>query len=614
MCTLKLFVILLLVLLVLGVLAFVLDSVKEKEIDNPNYPTRAYKIARGCSFIVKFGMILTACALVGSLAPAGLGLAMAFAIPKPTSVPKGSWFDHSHNVATTLPFGAIIPLDWRFLNAGEKVNQNISGFCRALQLKAPAMQDIDLKWATFFVPFRILCDSTEQIVSKPKPASLNTSSSVVDSIVLNPTDVQFPYMPFDADAQKHLLSWASAVDSTDYTSFGAFTIGGLMDYLGFPCESFSYLKSNATSIKPISGSVPINLLPLMAYHSICNHFFVDDCFRREDSSNVVSIDTSWVGEHSLSQVAASGLLSLRFSQYESDPFLKASSGSRIARINTASQFKVDEGGSSTSYLDANKVRGMFALDEFARKVEYFYGDMRKQIKYMFGVITSDRSAMSPILVNAGSQPVQVSELNNTTLQSVDATQTRQSAGKMLSSFGQHNKTFVAEELGVYITLAWIRPRTCYLNRLPIQFETYLDSASIPNPLFSEIGDVALKRRQVDFNPFSTEASYGVSTNNIGLDFGYNTRYVLEKYSFDSFTGDFRDSLVYWHCAREFTTSSRLTPTYQFRQINPSYLKSDQSLNRIFSVIDSVDGARPFQLQMRFNTAVWQFYPHIDDEL
>ena len=81
MFTLKLFVVLLLALLVLGVLAFVFDSVKETESDNLNYPTRAYKIVRACSFIVKFGMILTACGIIGSIVPAGLGLAMAFAVP-----------------------------------------------------------------------------------------------------------------------------------------------------------------------------------------------------------------------------------------------------------------------------------------------------------------------------------------------------------------------------------------------------------------------------------------------------------------------------------------------------------------------------------------------------
>ena len=164
MCTIELFAILLIALLVLGILAFVLDSVKDKELDAPVSSSRAFRIVCGCSFLVKFGMILTACALVGSLSTAGLGLAMAFAIPKPTKVQPSSWFDHSHNVATTIPFGAIVPVDWRFMLPGEKFKQNISGFCRALMLKAPAMQDVDLKFATFFVPTRLLNDNNEEII------------------------------------------------------------------------------------------------------------------------------------------------------------------------------------------------------------------------------------------------------------------------------------------------------------------------------------------------------------------------------------------------------------------------------------------------------------------
>jgi len=160
-----------------------------------------------------------------------------------------------------------------------------------------------------------------------------------------------------------------------------------------------------------------------------------------------------------------------------------------------------------------------------------------------------------------------------------------------------------------MTLAWIRPRTCYLNRLPIQFETWLDHFSIPNPLFAQIGDSTIKERSLNFNPFAK----GTGSLNLANNFGYNSRYVLEKYSFDSFTGDFRDNLSYWHCARDFG-NSHPTPNYLFRQINPFYANDDQSLNRIFSTISSVDGSRPFQLQFRFNTHIWQPYPHIDDEL
>lgn len=631
MCTLKIFVILLLALLVLGVLALSFDLYLYHNDLADEESLRIYRVVKACSFIVKFGMVLTACGIIGSLVPAGLGLAMAFAIPKPTAVPKGSWYDHSHNVATTIPFGAIVPVDWRFLNAGEKAKQGLSGFCRALQLKAPAMQDIDLKWATFFVPARILCDKTEDIVSRPVYYDVNTSEltdtnalnpPIVDAIYLGPDGQHlayssFPYFLFDSTLRGKIIDSAA----TSAASLAKkFSIGSLMDYMGFPCESLSVIKS-ASKTSVFGAKIPINLLPLKAYHAICNHFFVDDCFRREDffstaSSGTVDISTSQTG---LQDITSSPLLNLRFSQYESDPILKCSSGDRSARLaaaSTAGYSNITRGDAENNpyvpAVNANTIRGMFALDEFARKVEYFFGDMRKQIKYMFGVITSDKSAMSPILIDAGTQPVQVSEVGNTTLQSVSSEQSRQSAGKMLSSFGKQTKIFEAEELGVYITLAWVRPRTCYLNKLPHQFETYLDCGTIPNPLFSEIGDVAIKVRTFDFNPFNTATAQNDKSDS---DFGYNTRYVLEKYSFDSFTGDFRDNLAYWHCAREFSQDTRETPSYLFRQINSGYSESDaQSLNRIFSVITDVDGARPFQLQFRFNTQLWQLYPHIDDEL
>lgn len=664
MCTLKLFVILLLALLVLGVLAFVFDSVKETELDNLNYPTRTYKIVRGCSFIVKFGMVLTACALIGSLGSvAGVTAAMAFAIPKPTSVPKGSWFDHSHNVATTLPFGAVVPVDWRFMLPGEKYKSNISGFCRALMLKAPAMQDVDLKYATYFVPTRLLCDSNEEIISEIDPApSVTADPAISDIIVGSSSSKSFPYFNLDANFYSQLVNWILAFKKAGTTS-GTYTfnfdrfatalkksaseddlastarslsnwlVGGLCDYMGFPAITDEQLvkicQTYGDKTSVVAGNllvrlkaVPMSLLPYKAYHAVCNHFFVPDAQRRSMSAKLVDIGTSEVG--SIPSVRASVLFNLRYSQYESDPYTCARTSGEIKRVGDASA--VD---TSVGPINANTIRGMFALDEYARKIECFFGDLRKQIKYMFGVIVSDKSALSPILVNAGSCPIGVSEVQNTTLAPVNSEQSSQSLGKMTAGFGKNYDTFEVEEHGVMLTCVWVRPRTSYLNKLPHLFRTFTTADTIPNPLFSEVGEVALSAYDIDYNPFYwINGQEDLPVNRLDDYFGYNSRYVEWKYTLDSFTGDFRGSLAYWHCAREFGlpvearndevsgahAAAWLTSGYDFNLINGKYTMYEQPLNRIFTQVQGIPNVRPFQLQLRFNTQIWQLYPHIDDEL
>lgn len=654
MCALKLFVILLLALLVLGVLAFVFDSVKETESDNPNYPTRTYKIARACSFIVKFGMILTACGIIGSIVPAGLGLAMAFAIPKPTKVQPSSWFDHSHNVASTIPFGAIVPVDWRFLLPGEKVKQSISGFCRALQLKSPAMQDIDLKYATYFVPIRLLSDDYEFITSHidtPNPINTDFVAGVPSDIIGDSSDGgsarKFPYFVFNKSAIDSVLTAFNAFRNTsaagtpidleklmhqkdDLTSAGqsarlakSFMTGSLLDYMGFPCISASDVSSlpSASTAQNVPYSRPINCLPFMAYQAICNHFFVPDFQRRSDSASLVDISKINSGLQTLASIVQGkdAILQLRYTQYESDPWTCSKNGASIMRVNQASQAFSQISDGDTPVFNANTIRGLFALDEFARKVEYFYNDVRKQIKYMFGVVVSDRSALSPILVDAGSSPIGISEVENTSLQAVqsdsgsDVMQTRQAAGKATSVPRLGSKVFEAEEHGVFMTLVWLRPRTSYLSRLNPMFSEFLDNNSIPNPLFAQIGDVARSAFDVDFNPWKWIAVGGSGCPYDATPvFGYNTRYVEWKYTPDIFTGDFRSNLKYWHVARDF--DSAVAASSAFNMINGKYTEDSQPLNRIFSVIEGVDGTRPFQLQMRFNTQLWQPYPHIDDEL
>ena len=672
MCTIELFAILLIALLVLGILAFVLDSVKDKELDAPVSSSRAFRIVCGCSFLVKFGMILTACALVGSLSTAGLGLAMAFAIPKPTKVQPSSWFDHSHNVATTIPFGAIVPVDWRFMLPGEKFKQNISGFCRALMLKAPAMQDVDLKFATFFVPTRLLSDKNEEIISKvDTPAPAGTYGVLDDILYVSPTGA-YPYISFgDATLNSFIIAARSFTDATTYkfdfdkyystlrstpssSSEGALhgcadfishlSVGSLMDYMGFPVCTDSELSSIATYYRKNTSTAsttrvniratPISLLPFQAYHAICNHFFVPDFQRREVADSLVNIHTDWSGLKSFTSSNyynsdLAKLLTLRYSQYESDPYTCTKTADQVSRIGIASAV-TNEDGVLTDILNANTIRGMFALDEYARKIENFYGDLRKQIKFMFGIKVSDKSALSPILVDAGSCPVGVSEIQNTTLDSVDSEQSSQSLGKMTAGFGKEYSAFEVEEHGVMMSCVWIRPRTSYLNRIPPMFRFFIDQATIPNPLFAEIGNTVVNAYDVDFNPFgwlasSQDKGFDGIINRMNTTFGYSTRYVEWKYTCDSFTGDFRGPLAYWHCARDFDEktvivddSSQSDPYIsaglEFNLINGEYSRNVQPLNRIFTQVSGVPNVRPFQLQLRFKTKIWQPYPHIDDEL
>ncbi len=672
MCTLKLFAILLVLLLVLGVLAFVFDSVKEKETDNPNYPTRAYRVAVGCSFIVKFGMILTACALVGSFASAGLGLAMAFAIPKPTKVQPSSWFDHSHNVATTIPFGAIVPVDWRFMLPGEKFKQNVSGFCRALMLKAPAMQDVDLKYATYFVPTRLLNDNNEAILSEVDASKINSSAvdSFADIIDVNGKTsnlYSYPFFHFNTDLLTEVSQCAkeftvsNSQNKFDWQMFKALLdgdttygetavvaakflntlrVGSLFDYLGLPAitdselasigEFYSKYTSTVTTSRVNIKDIPISLLPFQAYHAICNHYFVPDFQRREVAASLVDIGTHLSGGYIYFRKAAIGrLFELRYSQYESDPYTCTKTAAQVTRIGDASSVGED---SLSALLNANTIRGMFALDEYARKIENFYGDLRKQIKFMFGIKVSDKSALSPILVDAGSCPIGVSEIQNTTLDSVDSEQSSQSLGKMTAGFGKEYSAFEVEEHGVMMTCVWIRPRTSYLNRIPPMFRFFNSQSSIPNPLFAEIGNTEVNAYDVDFNPFGWMALSGTagydSTDIINREnplFGYNTRYIEWKYTCDSFTGDFRGPLAYWHCARDFSEDKVIVDTSQipdpyitaglgFNLINGKYSQGVQPLNRIFTQVSGIPDVRPFQLQLRFKTQIWQPYPHIDDEL
>ena len=238
--------------------------------------------------------------------------------------------------------------------------------------------------------------------------------------------------------------------------------------------------------------------------------------------------------------------------------------------------------------------------------------------------------MSPILVDAGSCPVGVSEVQNTSLSSVDSAQS-QSLGKMTAALGKRYDTFVVEEQGIIMSCVWLRPRTAYMNKLPYMFGQCLDFSTFPNPLFAEVGDVELSSYDIDYDPFGwlrKQADTGSTTSILDRSndtFGYNTRYVPWKYSLDTVSGDFRGPLSYWTCAREFAEENVIIDDSQYQDaflsagpsfniINGYYDRNEQPLNRIFAMVSDVPDVRPFQIQLRFNTSIWQLYPHIEDEM
>lgn len=574
---------------------------------------------------------------------------MAFSIPPVQRVPKSSWFDLSHRVATTLTWGNVTPVDWRVLEAGDIYKGSVSGFCRALATKAPLMQDIDLKFGTFFVPLRLLCTKAPEILSgssfEASSHDLEVGGAIIGSdygsdILPNmskPSSLEFPYFIFNQKMAGKVISGSQNSNSPYSFYYDVFKVGSLADYLGFPaCDKSTSSNVDQAAINGcLNGSVPnpgipISLLPFKAYHLICNKYFTDEFSNMEmaQSGVLVNIDPEGYGLVSEQDLFTSvvnvgsdsyrgnsiphfpELFGLRHSWYESDPFVKAGSSTRFGRINQASTLTGLSGEDIS--INANSIRSIFALDEYARKLESFFGDFKKRIKLMFGVITSDKSCMMPILVDSGSFPVQVSELNN--LAATDSNPLGENGGKMMSSFGKQYNEFRAEEPGILMSVVWIRPKTCYMFGLDRDWEIR-DANDMVNPLFAEVGECPINSREVSFMPFSGNGKYqggvdpAVSRDWFTKKFGYSVgRYYWKKYAFDKVSADFRYNLSYWHCGRAFSDVPVINN--KFKLINPD--EDNKTLNRIFAITDG--SSRPFQLQLRFNVQLRTCLPHLDGEM
>lgn len=70
--------------------------------------------------------------------------------------PKWSTFDHSSSNKLSWSIGNLIPIKKYFLNAGERIQQDLGQLTRFNPLQAPVMDQYDLTVDAFFVPCRVL--------------------------------------------------------------------------------------------------------------------------------------------------------------------------------------------------------------------------------------------------------------------------------------------------------------------------------------------------------------------------------------------------------------------------------------------------------------------------
>lgn len=516
---------------------------------------------------------------------------------------KSTMFNLSHEVKLTTEMGYLTPIMCQPVLPGDKWQINNEVMIRLAPMVAPIYHDINVYIHHFFVPNRIIWKPFEDFITGGKDGTLAPALPCV-----NPRDF---------------------LGLSPQPTF--FNAKSLWDYLGLPTLFPGTWPQE---------EVTVSLLPFMAYQKIFQDYYKDENLEDDlfdfpliKEGKATTSDFSWL----------SNLLGIRRRAWQKDYFTSALPwpqrgadvelplhGDAPVTIDTVSAAVAPSGGGTVQYVDAGSVdptsleastigfregqmfsRSGDLVDKFIssqanvainpqeianalegtadlsqvtsatinelrtaiKTQEFLENSARGGARYIeailshFGVKSSDARLQRAEFLGGGIVPVQIGNVFQTSQTSADSPQAEMSGtGLAVGASGRSRRRF--EEHGYIMSILSIVPRANYMQGIPRDF-LKKDKYEWYWPEFANLGEQGIYNAEL----------YSGSANPYGT-FGYTPRYAEYKYIPSTIHGDFRDTLKFWHLAREFESEPAL---------NSQFIKVDDKkngLNRIWNVEDT----------------------------
>lgn len=483
---------------------------------------------------------------------------------------KRSKHSLSFQRAQTMNMGYLYPTGFVEVLPGDSMRFAQSAFCRFSPLVNPVMARVNIMMYRFYVPYRILDDNFENIIT----GGLNNDTSLIT-----------PQIP---------------VNSTTWQE------GGIFDYLGIG--------------NPGKNSFTVCSYPFRAYNMIWNEYFRDQDLMAEayfntdsETDNAASfgiLPVCWEKDYftiarpwamkgqdvSIPVAGNTSSLTLGIAANGSPTFsasaahssisaqpLKSMSGTSSSSQNIFVNTTHVSGNSSNDTLSLNWANpalsvtgqlkgdvGLISPDDLrlAMSLQRFgenrarFGSRYSEYLRMLGVRPQDMRLDLPEYIGGGMSVMQLSEVLQTapTSNSVVGDMAGHGVGVARSRRSRH---FFPEH-GLVMFLACLRPKSLYTNSVPRAFfrQTRFD---FWQPELQHIGQQEILNRELN-----------ASNDNPDSVFGYSDRYNEYRFNQSQVCGEFRSLLKDWHLGRILPDNTTL---------NGDFVRC-QPRNDIFAVTDS----------------------------
>lgn len=527
---------------------------------------------------------------------------------RPTKVAY-STFDVGYENKISCKMGKLVPFFCKELVPGDRVKLNSSFFVRTAPMVNPIMHRVDVRYHYFFVPFRLLwknwtkfrAEGDGQVLASQRadytapihpwlsangrsldtalrscfragsvtdylsvfPASMNTEITkvVLDAAKISPmrlaayfciydnyyrvqdTEMTFPdylksqnigdgesYLSDGANPFEYFNNYIVASIAGDWSHDATEDVSTDQNYL---LLTANWEKDYFTSALPSPQLGPAVNVPLAGTAPVR---FTYDNYGNQDHIDLVRTDGNVASPWALNA------LNHTRSQDELTAF---------AQLDRASSVTITD------------LRSLFQLQRLRERLAQAGTRYKEWLLAIFGMNDKDSRLDRPEYLGGGSQPVQISEVLQTS--ETDQTPLGDYAGRGISAGSAHMSTYQAPEDGVLMGIMSITPRTAYYQGIPRQL-LYRTPYDYFHPYFEHVGEQEVFREELYANYYNLTQGRKV--------FGYQSRYCEYKYSHDEVHGDFtQDSYLSWHLARKFDTNPVLST--QFMKV--------PQMDRIFAV-------------------------------
>lgn len=293
--------------------------------------------------------------------------------------PARSGFDWSEHFSFTAKAGELLPVYWKFMLPGTKVNLNLSSFSRTMPVNTAAYTRVKEYYDWYFVPFRLINKSLGQALVQMQDQPVQATSLLQNKTVT----LDLPWT--SCGSMFSLLNYASTTlpgQNKDKNLNGfskAATTAKLLRYLRFgncyytstpgdmPANKNFGLSSKNDFNLLSAKNTSFNILPLAAYQKIyCDYFRFEqwenacpytynfDYYNGGDvfSSVVSNSKDFWSNDN---------ILSLRYANYNKDLFMGVMPSSQFGSVATVTI-------SSLSSITSNSYVYLKDLSSSARSI------------------------------------------------------------------------------------------------------------------------------------------------------------------------------------------------------------------------------------------------------